>query len=133
MNVASHGFFRTRPTPPPATELARTRSANLLFGTRSVGHEGRAQTRAKDEIVAGRLEAHEILKRGSLRGPRAFLILEQAGSKVWGFHKFGHAGDPCRHVCPGAHAKGGGDAEQQMAALAARAPLGKRQGPDSAG
>ena len=86
-----------------------------------MGHEGRAQTRAKDEIVAGRLEAHEILERGSLRGPRAFLILEQAGSKVWGFHKFGHAGDPCRHVCPGAHAKGGGDAEQQMAALAARA------------
>ena len=35
----------------------------------AVGHEGRAQTCAKDEIVAERVEALGILERGSLRRP----------------------------------------------------------------
>ena len=34
-----------------------------------MGHEGRAQTYAKDQIVAERLEPHGILERRSLRRP----------------------------------------------------------------
>ena len=46
-----------------------------------MGHEGSAQTCAKDEIVAERVEALGILERGSLcaRGSSANMV--RAGSK----------------------------------------------------
>ena len=45
-----------------------------------MGHEGSAQTCAKDEIVAERVEALGILERGSLRARLSSTIL-RAGSK----------------------------------------------------
>ena len=46
-----------------------------------MGHEGSAQTCAKDEIVAERVEALGILERGSLRRP---LVLHHFESRFEG-------------------------------------------------
>ena len=51
-------------------EVVRTKQRFEALATRLkavMGHEGRAQTCAKDKIVAERLEPHGILERGSLR------------------------------------------------------------------
>ena len=51
-------------------EVVRTKQGLEAMANRvkaAMGHEGRAQTCAKDQIVAERLEPHGILERGSLR------------------------------------------------------------------
>ena len=51
-------------------EVVRTKQGLEAMANRvkaAMGHEGRAQTCAKDQIVAERLEPHGILERGRLR------------------------------------------------------------------
>ena len=53
-------------------EVVRTKQGLEALANRveaAMGHEGRAQTCAKDQIVAERVEALRILERGSLRWP----------------------------------------------------------------
>ena len=62
-------------------EVVRTKQGFEALANRvkaAMGHEGRAQTCANDEIVAERVESLGILERGRLRRPLVpYHLLEQ--------------------------------------------------------